>query len=317
MTSSSGNELNVLFLGGGKRVSLAQCFFQAGQKINRNVNIFSYELDEHQPISLVAKIIKGKRWDDPNVAAHVLGIIVKNDIDLIVTNVDPALKIHATLRENHPSARFCSGMAQIDACYSKKRFQRECEILGLPVIPSWDRKSFPLLVKPEYGSASRGVQLFNDMREFEESGLVESNSLCFQKYIQGTEFTVDAYVTQADEILAVSPRIRIETLGGESVVTKTVRDDRLVALSLNVLKKMDLRGPITLQFIREESSGIDYLMEINTRLGGGVICSIESGFDIPLVMLNEVCGYASKPIFLGKPILMKRYFSEAFYAIDN
>lgn len=77
---------------------------------------------------------------------------------------------------------------------------------------------------------------------------------------------------------------------------------------------MALKGPLTLQFIREESSGIDYLMEINTRLGGGVICTIEAGFDIPLMMLNEVCGYSNVPVFSGKPVLMKRFFSEAFYA---
>lgn len=237
MSSSQDQTLNVLFLGGGKRVSLAQRFIQAGKKINRDVSIFSYELNQQQPISLIGKIIEGKLWSDPDATSHVLEILVENEIDLLVSNVDPALKIHADLKDKHPSAKYCSDLPQVEVCYSKKRFQSYCENLGLPVISAWDRKSFPMLAKPDYGSASRDIFIFNDMKEFEKSGLIESDSFCLQKYIRGNEFTVDAYISQSGEPLSVSPRIRVKTLGGESVETKTVCDDSLVALSLDVLKK--------------------------------------------------------------------------------
>lgn len=317
MTHSAEKAINVLFLGGGKRVSLAQRFIEAGENLNRRVNIFSYELNQYQPISLVGRIIEGKRWDDPDATAHVLETLFKNDIDLLVTNVDPALKIHSTLIEMHPSAKFCSRRAQIEACYSKNRFQSECKILGLPVIPSWDGKSFPMIAKPDFGSASQGIRIFNDIREFKQSDLTGSNSFCFQKYIDGTEFTVDAYVSQAGEALAVSPRIRVETLGGESVITRTICDDQLRVLSVDVLKKLKLIGPVTLQYIQEKYTGKNFLMEVNTRLGGGVICSIEAGIDIPFLMLNELFGFSNSPVFSHRSILMTRYLSEAFYAVDN
>lgn len=307
----------MLFLGGGKRVSLAQRFIDAGKRINKDVNIFSYEINQQQPISVVAKIIDGKRWDDPDVVEHIFETLVRNKIDLLVSNVDPALKTHSILKESHQAAKYCSDLSQVEACYSKKQFQEKCENLEIPVIPAWDRRSFPMLAKPDFGSASQGIQVFESMKAIEQSDILESGLFCLQKYIRGIEFTVDAYVSQTGEVLTVSPRVRSETLGGESVSTQTVYDDTLIDLSVDVMKKLDLKGPITLQFIREESSDVNYLMEVNTRLGGGVICSIEAGFDIPMLMLNELCGIANNPVLSGRSVLMKRYFSEVFYAINS
>ena len=52
--------INILFLGGAKRVSLAEKFIQEGKELNKNITIFSYELDDNVPISFVGKIIIGR-----------------------------------------------------------------------------------------------------------------------------------------------------------------------------------------------------------------------------------------------------------------
>lgn len=315
MKSPKDSSLNILFLGGGKRVSLANRFIEAGKKIGKTINVYSYEASEHQPISLVGKVIKGRLWDDPGISADIVNVLINYEIDLLISNVDPALAIHASLKNTHPSALYSSDIDQVKICYSKIIFQRECERLGLPIIPSWDGVSFPSLAKPDFGSASQGIMTFNSIQDFEGSRL-RSEEYCFQKYINGTEFTVDAYVSQGGEIIGISPRVRIQTLGGESVVTETRSDGRIFKLSVTVIEKMNLRGPLTLQFIRECTSDVDYLMEVNTRLGGGVICSIEAGVDIPLMLLNDVCGLENRKVFNAQSILMKRFFSEAFYAVN-
>ena len=309
--------IRILLLGGGKRVSLAQRFIVAGDKLNCDVEIFSYELDNAQPISLVAEIIVGKKWSSPAVKDDILRAIKQHNIHLVISNVDPAIPYHALLRaENELSAQYTVDVDVAEVCRSKLAFQKASENLGLPIIPCWDGVSYPLFVKPDYGSASIGAVKIDSAKDLENSGILQDDAI-FQEFIDGDEFTVDAYVTQDGLVCGISPRMRSQTLGGESVVTETVSDANLIAISNNVILKFRLRGPLTLQFIKERITQRYYLMEVNTRFAGGVICSIEAGYDYPLMLLNEFLGNTVTPIKEGKKIIMKRYFAEAFYAVNN
>ncbi|MEB3214601.1 MAG: hypothetical protein VKL39_24845, partial [Leptolyngbyaceae bacterium] len=96
MKSPKDSSLNILFLGGGKRVSLANRFIEAGKKIGKTINVYSYEASEQQPISVVGKVIQGRLWDDPGISADIINVLVNYEIDLLISNVDPALAIHAS-----------------------------------------------------------------------------------------------------------------------------------------------------------------------------------------------------------------------------
>jgi hypothetical protein len=58
-------------------------------------------------------------------------------------------------------------------------------------------------------------------------------------------------------------------------------------------------------------------MEVNPRFAGGVIASIEAGFDFPRMMIQEIMGKEPLKLEFGKKLLMKRYFMEVFYAVNN
>ena len=146
---------------------------------------------------------------------------------------------------------------------------------------------------------------------------IKNEEFIFQKFIEGIEYTVDAYISNAREICAVSPRIRIDTSGGESVISQTIVNNKIVNISKNIIDKLELIGPITLQFIESKLSNKIYLMEINPRLGGGVLASIEAGYNIPKIMLQDATNQKTDIISKGKEILMKRYFMEEYYEINN
>ena len=59
-----------------------------------------------------------------------------------------------------------------------------------------------------------------------------------------------------------------------------------------------------------------WLMEINPRLGGGVIASIEAGCDIPKMLISDILDYDVKRSISNTKLIMKRYFDEIFYE-DN
>ena len=79
-----------------------------------------------------------------------------------------------------------------------------------------------------------------------------------------------------------------------------------------IIEKLNLRGPLCLQFILETNTSELFLMEINTRMGGGIIASLEAGYDICEMMINDILGRPINPILVGKELSMKRYFSEYF-----
>ena len=94
--------VNVLFLGGAKRVSLAEHLIKTGQKLGLDISIFSYELDSRVPLASVGVIIEGKKWSDSEVLADIHSQIIKNDISIVLPFVDPAIEIAEKLKSGNP-----------------------------------------------------------------------------------------------------------------------------------------------------------------------------------------------------------------------
>ena len=199
---------------------------------------------------------------------------------------------------------------------SKNKTQDFCEGANISIIPRAKVNEFPQFAKPDAGSASVGAMLVLNESE-REAILAKKIDYIFQTYVNGVEYTVDAYTTRSGKILGISPRIRLLTLGGESVVTQTVHDEQIIAAAAVVITKLGLTGPLTLQFIRRKADQALFLMEINPRFGGGVIASIEAGFDFPLMMIKELLGESQHCVERGKSLLMKRYFQEVFYEVGD
>ncbi|MDC0439787.1 ATP-grasp domain-containing protein [Gammaproteobacteria bacterium] len=305
-------EIKVLFLGGGKRVSLARQFLNASENLGISCKLYSYELDLFQPIAQLAEVIAGVKWSDNRVKSDILEIVVSKHIDLVIANVDPATKILSELKLSHPAASFCSNIDTVNACFSKKMLTEMCVDRSIAIIPSvHDSLDFPCFVKPDFGSASEGARIIYSDVEL-ESALINDPTLIIQKYIKGTEYTVDCYVEQSGKILGISPRIRLATAGGEVTESQTVDDKRIVFLSEDIIAKLDLTGPITLQFIESTETQELFLMEINARFGGGVVLSIESGFDFPSMMIKELLQLINSRAYFKKSMVMRRYFSEVF-----
>ena len=119
-----------------------------------------------------------------------------------------------------------------------------------------------------------------------------------------------------NKIKALSPRERLKTAGGEVVLTRTLRDITIENLSENIIYTLGLKGPISIQFIKSKEDNKLWLMEINLRLGGGVIASIEAGYNIPEMLISDILDYDVKKSISNTKLIMKRYFEEIFYE-DN
>ncbi len=286
----SGKNINILFLGGAKRVSIARMLVSAGTVYDCKVNIFSYELDKHVPISIVGNVILGLKWNDAKLMEHLHEVVVEHGIDIMIPFVDAAVGVVAHYRSIYHDvwAPVCS-YEKVEKMFDKVASAQEFEHAGLNIPRTYrtGRPVFPLIAKPRHGSASRGIEILEDVREFRRI-IAKSDDYLIQKYVRNRkEYTVDCYVTANGVVQCVVPRLRKEVIGGEVSNTVTVADAEIDDAARKTISRLGLYGAITIQFLRDLDTDNLLLMEINPRLGGGVVCSVHAGAPIPEYIIGE------------------------------
>jgi carbamoyl-phosphate synthase large subunit len=311
--------INILFLGGGKRVSIAEVFINAGKALNRNVTIFSYELNKYEPIATAGIIVEGLKWNDPHILDHLENVLKQYDINIVVPFVDIATILCGRLQQLCPSVYFCVSNEYISNITFDKKKSDDWFRANNFLIPSKEL-TVPVIAKLNRGSGAKGIKFFYDalgLNEFIENENFDDYFV--QEVIEGEEFSVDCFVDIKGRIISVVPRKRIEVINGEATRSKTIKDIQVINQSVNVLKAGDFSGPVTIQFIRNLNTGLLYLIEINPRLGSGVLTSIAAGADVCKCILMDFLNIDIPSIEEWKEnVLMVRAFKEYyFYAVNN
>ena len=309
-------KITILLLGGARRVSLAELLKRSGERIGCQIEIISYELSEDVPISLVGKVIKGLRWNDPDVVADIEKVVKEYEVSIILPFVNGAIEIASVCRDKFkdvfvPVTDFETASRLFDKAEAAKVFKEA----GFPIPRTYSVLSaqMPAIAKPRKGGSSRGIHIFQDIDDLMH--LQNLPDYLVQEYIgRRREYTVDCYVTSEGKILVTVPRERLEIMGGESTRTRTCHNQVLENLSREVINKLNLRGPVNLQFIYDCDNDRYLLMEVNPRLGGGVICSIYAGAPITDYIIDEALGVELNPCNdWASGTLMARYFKEAIF----
>ena len=291
--------INILFVGGGRRVSLGNRFLLKGCRL------FSYEDDVNCPISEIADITEGLRWKDPVIKDHLNSTCKALDIDLIIPLQDEAIPLCCGLVSPCPASFEASQI-----CFDKSQFADAMRVYEeYPNPLPTDR----VIVKPRYGFSSKGIYVTNYYNAPIISDFVN------QRYIEGTEYSVDCYFNKSSDLVGYVPRKRIFVQGGEVVHSITMNRSNPLYEKFGIFiskafKKIGAVGPYCIQFM--ECKGDIYIIEANARFGGGVILSLEAGFNIIGLMLFEYIFGDSVPVESPKwkeDFAMTRYFSEHFY----
>ncbi len=300
--------LNILMLGGAKRVAMAEQLIRAGKRLGCNVKIYSHELSEQEPIASVGTVIPGKRYSDPAVDDELDEIISRHDIHVVLPFVDPAIEPAARCKQRHPEVFVPVSSPEVShAMFDKVLAAQLFEQNGIAIPTTYTAENieYPAILKPRTGSASRGIVVAHNAAE--------------QYIANREELTVDCYVGTYDhEAKCTVPRIRLATAGGEAIRTITRRNQQLEATAKKVLQSLRLEGAVTLQFLHDLDADRYLLMEINPRLGGGVICSICAGADIASMIIEEAQDINAMPRHDWRDkTLMTRYFKEVIFFNDS
>lgn len=306
--------LNILFLGGGKRVSIGRMFLESARLKGYEPRLYSYEIAPEVPISLIAEVIVGQRWSDPRCLPHLIDVIREREIDIVIPFVDPAVEIAAILRDElgvySPVSDYKACGKMFDKVESAQLF--ESLDIVIPRTLSFSDPDFPKIAKPRRGSASKGIVVLRTPDD--KLPMLEDEYVIQEFFENAKEYTVDAFVSRDGLFTGQGFRRRLETAGGEVVRSITVDGSQRFTAVREMIHQLGLCGAVTLQFIEPEDGSGWRLMEVNPRLGGGAVLSVHAGWDIPSAILDE---YGKKDI-KGETIAragveMARYFQEVVF----
>jgi carbamoyl-phosphate synthase large subunit len=280
----------VLFVGGGRRVSLANEF------IARNADVYGYESSVDVPLADVAKeVILGYDFDEPDCADDILEFAARRKITHIVPLMDEAAVV-------------CGGMTQCVGspanvamlCHDKLLFANWMKENHADVYPAPRFARYPKFAKPRFGHGSRGTKVLHRPETIEMSA-----SWVIQDYLDGDEVSVDLFMGGGQCRGAVA-RTRDRVEGGEVVESTVLPSEDSVTYLIDaaaVCSDLGVVGPANVQFKGGK------IIEVNPRFGGGSVLSIAAG--LPLVAMalgHNVDG----PPWKITPLTMRRYHAESF-----
>lgn len=150
-----------------------------------------------------------------------------------------------------------------------------------------DTVGFPIIIKPSYGSASKGMGLFHRRAEA-ESHWAQVEKPIAQEFVDGRLVNVEACCDTHGRLLAVTAWQRHASHLGETLLAETIDHAAAISLAKDLLSVARIAGPIDIDMIDRE--GELFLLEVNTRFGGGYPVSHLAGADFTGAMVRSMTG---------------------------
>jgi carbamoyl-phosphate synthase large subunit len=226
------------------------------------------------------------RCDDARFVPAVLELCIEHGINLVVPTIDNELPVFAANRAQfleHGIVIAVSGPGTVSVACDKLATYRFLQANDLPTVPHYDPMDttdaiipFPLIVKPRFGSASKGVQKVDD-HEALKFYLGRTDQPIVQRFANGKEFTVNFFVDHERTCFTAVPHWRVETRGGEVSKCITVRHQALIRISHQLAAAFpDAWGPMCFQAFVDDSGKVQ-IIEVNARFGGGYPIAHQAG----------------------------------------
>jgi carbamoyl-phosphate synthase large subunit len=239
----------------------------------------------------------------------IKGLICLNDLEL------PILAANRQRFEEIGVKVIVSAPEVIDICFDKYRTAKYVESLGLGTPNTFVSLSkaqaalhegilsFPLVLKPRWGSGSIGIEFVNSLEELEEvyamllkkvrktilaTASKGGEYILIQQKIDGQEYGMDVMNDLEGNHRAVSVKKKLSMRAGETDKAQTVdnADIRAIGQTLG----MNLRHIGNLDVDIFEKDGTYYVLELNPRFGGGFPFSYEAGVNFPGAIIEWLKG---------------------------
>lgn len=275
----------ILFTGVGRRVELMQAFRQAANRMNVILKLYGADMAGTAPALAFCDYTRkvcGMR--DADYIPQLLRICEADHIDLLIPTIDTDLLVlsqNAAKFDEIGTKVLISKPEKIAICRDKNYtadFFESCDLKAPRTVNDYQlyHGPYPCFIKPKDGSSS--INAFKVENESELKVYAEQiGDYIVQPFIEGTEYTVDIFCDYEGNPAFITPRIRVAVRAGEVLKTEIAMDDKIIEECQKLIAGFQPCGPMTVQLIRQNTTGDDYYIEINPRFGGGAPLSMKAG----------------------------------------
>lgn len=140
-------------------------------------------------------------------------------------------------------------------------------------IPSVDCEK--VIIRKKQSIGSQGI-IVKDKRQLSFSDF-NNPEYFIQRFIEGTEYTVDILTDSYGKIKLIIPRKRLQIKNGVSTKVEIINDREIIDLCRLVYDKYCIPGLSNIQFIKKDNQ--IYFIEINMRFAGMGIAGVLASYD--------------------------------------
>lgn len=306
--------INILFTCAGRRNYLVNYFKEA---LNGNGQVLAADQQLNAPALVDADIaIKLPNIYNPDYIETLIDECKKNKVDAIVSLNDlelPILAKHAGAIQKSGIRALISDPEVIDIAFDKWKTYEYILSLGLKApktfkspeaaIEAISNKeiSFPLVLKPRWGSASIGIEfpeneeelrLAYDLQRIRISRSILNNAssqdinsaILIQEKISGKEFGMDVLNDFDGNYVGTFAREKLTMRSGETDKAVSVINQNLEHIGSLLGGKLKHIGNMDCDVLYDGSDY--YVLELNPRFGGGYPFSHEAGINTAAIYIE-------------------------------
>ena len=309
--------MNILFTCAGRRTSLLKYF---KENMFPEDKIVATDMQLSAPALQIADVkILVPGIYDPNYTNVILGICKEQKIDALFSLNDFELPILAELKSRFEALGvkvIVPDPQVIDICFDKYKTERWIASIGLHSPQTYvrladakaalmaEKISFPLIMKPRWGSASIGLETIDDMEELDlyyhllmkkikktilATASVGDEYIMIQEKLTGQEFGLDVMNDLEGNNLAVSVKKKLAMRAGETDKAITVDLPEVREIGAIIGRNLKHIGNLDVD-IMQRTNGDYCVLELNPRFGGGFPFSYEAGVNFPKALLCLIKG---------------------------
>ena len=333
--------MNILFTCAGRRTYLLKYF---KEQLGNGGKIIGADMQPTAPALSAAdvRVLVPAVYNDQYVDV-LYKICQENDVDVLISLNDlelPILASNKAIFEQIGVKVIVSDPNVIDICFDKLKTSEYMESLGLKTPKTYVNLetalraldsgdvSFPLVIKPRWGSASIGIEFVDNVEDLEviyalirrkilrgilgEVSRNDENFILIQERIVGKEFGLDVINDLDGNNVSVIVKQKLSMRAGETDKATTVDDAELRRIGKVIGTNLAHIGNLDCDIL--ERDGEYYVLELNPRFGGGFPFSYEAGVNLPKAIINWSLGLP-----VDKQLLTPTYgltFAKCDYLVD-
>ena len=143
---------------------------------------------------------------------------------------------------------------------------------------------FPMILKPESGRSSQGLQIVHSIGAFQSALSMRSDYIA-QPYLDGDVFTVDVARDVCGNVQALARQELLRTVNGLGITVSILPEHPLNVICAAIARQADIVGVVNMEFIHHNDDY--YFLEVNPRYSGGLGFSLLAG--VNFAQLELLC----------------------------